>query len=71
MLDFARRPGLQGTETTGLGRSLCETIVERHNGTLSVASTKGESSVFTVEISLADGVGSPPPDELAKVVEMT
>lgn len=35
-------------EGTGLGLALCYSIVEQHNGTISVASTEGEGSVFTV-----------------------
>lgn len=64
----ARRPGLRGEETIGLGLSLCKTIVEWHDGTLSVASTEGEGSVFTVEIPLAEGVDSRLPDELVAAV---
>ncbi|WP_126546946.1 sensor histidine kinase [Hymenobacter amundsenii] len=64
----ARRLGLRGEETVGLGLSLCKTIVEWHEGTLSVASTEGEGSVFTVEIPLAEGVDSRLPDELAAAV---
>ncbi len=65
----ARRPGLRGEETVGLGLSLCKTIVEWHEGTLSVASTEGEGSTFTVEIPLAEGMGSRLPDELVQAVE--
>ena len=64
----ARRPGLRGEETIGLGLSLCKTIVEWHEGTLAVASTEGEGSVFTVEIPLAEGFDSRLPDELVEAV---
>lgn len=46
----ARRPGLRGEETTGLGLMLCKTIVEWHHGSLSVVSAEGQGSTFTVEI---------------------
>jgi two-component system sensor histidine kinase VicK len=49
----ARRPGLRGEPTTGLGLSLCKTIVEWHRGTLTVMSAEGEGSTFTVEIPQA------------------
>lgn len=64
----ARRPGLRGEETVGLGLSLCKTIVEWHDGTLSVVSTEGEGSVFAVEIPLAGGSASRLPDELVAAV---
>ena len=64
----ARRLGLRGEETIGLGLSLCKTIVEWHEGTLMVASTEGQGSVFTVEIPLAEGVDSRLPDELIEAV---
>lgn len=50
----ARRPGLRGEQTTGLGLALCKTIVEWHKGTISVASTQGKGTAFTVEIPQAD-----------------
>jgi two-component system sensor histidine kinase VicK len=46
----ARRKGLRGEPTTGLGLLLCKTIVELHGGTLSMESAEGEGSTFTVEI---------------------
>ncbi|WP_210518205.1 sensor histidine kinase [Hymenobacter terricola] len=64
----ARRLGLRGEETIGLGLSLCKTIVEWHDGTLSVASTEGQGSVFTVELPLAEGFDSRLPEELVEAV---
>jgi two-component system sensor histidine kinase VicK len=49
----ARRLGLRGEPTTGLGLVLCKTITEWHHGTLSFISREGEGSTFTVEISQA------------------
>jgi two-component system sensor histidine kinase VicK len=50
----ARRRGLRGEETTGLGLALCKTIVEWHHGTIGVVSAEGQGSTFTVEIPGAD-----------------
>lgn len=49
----ARRPGLRGEETTGLGLALCKTIVEWHHGTLTCTSTEGQGSTFTIELPVA------------------
>ena len=64
----ARRVGLRGEETIGLGLSLCKTIVEWHEGTLAAASTEGAGSVFTVDIPLAEGGASRLPEELVAAV---
>jgi two-component system NtrC family sensor kinase len=53
---FTTKPPGQGT---GLGLSLCQSIVERHQGVISVESTPGHGATFTVEIPV--GV---PPDEV-------
>lgn len=46
----ARRPGLRGEPTTGLGLSLCRTIVQLHHGTLTVASQEGKGATFIIEL---------------------
>ena len=56
----ARRPGLRGEPTTGLGLVLCKTIVEWHHGTIEVVSIEGEGTTFTVEIPQSDVVESVP-----------
>ena len=54
----ARRPGLRGEPSTGLGLVLCKTIVEWHRGTLEVVSAEGQGTTFTIEIPQSDGVES-------------
>jgi two-component system OmpR family sensor kinase len=47
--DPARSAGGDGV---GLGLSLARWIVERHGGTIEVASTPGEGSTFTIRLPL-------------------
>ncbi len=56
----ARRMGLRGEPSTGLGLLLCKTIVEWHHGTLEATSFEGQGSTFTIIIPQSDGVGSVP-----------
>ena len=59
----ARRPGLRGEPSTGLGLVLCKTIVEWHRGTLEVDSVEGQGTTFTIEIPQSDGVESVPAEK--------
>ncbi|MFC6226018.1 sensor histidine kinase [Hymenobacter artigasi] len=63
----ARRPGLRGEVTTGLGLALCKTIVEWHHGTISVDSTEGIGSTFTVEVPRSEAIGSLIPAALVEL----
>ena len=58
----ARRTGLRGEPTIGLGLVLCKTIVEWHRGTLEMVSVEGEGSTFTIEIPQSDLVESALPN---------
>jgi two-component system sensor histidine kinase VicK len=46
----ARRPGLKGEKSTGLGMSIIKTIVEWHGGKIWFESKEGEGSTFFIQI---------------------
>lgn len=46
----ARRPGLRGEHTTGLGMSVIQTLVRLHGGRVSVASEEGTGTQATIEL---------------------
>jgi two-component system sensor histidine kinase VicK len=48
----ARRPGLRGERSTGLGMSLIKTTVELHLVRISFASTEGQGSTFVSTLPL-------------------
>lgn len=50
----ARRPGLRGERSTGLGMSIIRTIVELHAGRISFQSVEGQGSTFLITLPLPD-----------------
>jgi signal transduction histidine kinase len=49
---FYRIPGT-GIHGTGLGLNICREIIELHGGTISVESTVGTGSIFTIRLPIA------------------
>ncbi|MBW4936121.1 CHASE2 domain-containing protein [Marinobacter sp. F4206] len=49
-----KRSELAGVHGTGLGLSFVKTVVEKHRGEISVASTPDEGSTFTLKLPIAD-----------------
>ncbi|MFC4976730.1 ATP-binding protein [Halomonas beimenensis] len=45
---------LAGVHGAGLGLSFVKTVVEKHRGEISVASTPGEGTSFTMKLPMAD-----------------
>ncbi len=54
----ARGQGSRGGQ--GLGLAIVKTIVERHQGSITVESTPGEGSTFTVSLPIKPGKTAPP-----------
>lgn len=46
----ARQPGLRGEKSVGVGLSICKTLVELHQGTLSVHSRPGQGTTFSIRL---------------------
>lgn len=56
----ARRPGLRGERSTGLGMSIIKTIVELHDGRITFESMEGQGTTFVVALPLPDVAPTPP-----------
>jgi CheY-like chemotaxis protein/two-component sensor histidine kinase len=59
----------KGAQGTGLGLSVSYSIIERHEGSISIASEPGCGTVFTIELPAAE-IESSLPDAPAEVGEM-
>lgn len=46
----ARRPGLRGEPSLGVGLAMCKLLVELHQGTIGVRSREGEGTTFIVTL---------------------
>ena len=49
---FYRAENVKGMAGTGIGLHMCKRIVELHGGTIDVASTEGQGSVFTIRLPI-------------------
>ncbi len=50
----ARRPGLRGEQSTGLGLSIARQIIENHKGTIGVISEEKKGSTFIIKLPLVE-----------------
>ena len=53
----ARRPGLRGEKTTGLGMHLIQTLVRLHNGTIRFESAEDQGTTFYIELPCTSPAG--------------
>ncbi|MCC2545941.1 PAS domain S-box protein [Hymenobacter sp. BT175] len=51
----ARRPGLRGEKSTGLGMSIIKTIVELHEGSIEFESAENQGTTFFIRLPLSLG----------------
>lgn len=49
----ARRTGLRGELSTGLGLSIVQQIIEKHNGIIEVESVVGRGTLFTIKLPIS------------------
>jgi signal transduction histidine kinase/DNA-binding response OmpR family regulator len=54
---------------TGLGLSLCQSIIEGHGGTIRVTSQPGQSTVFQVELPVGDVPTTTPPTPVEEIYQ--
>ncbi|MGB9736376.1 MAG: sensor histidine kinase, partial [bacterium] len=50
---FTTKPPNRGT---GLGLNICDNIVKKYNGSISVFSKKGEGAIFLIKLPVKDNV---------------
>jgi two-component system sensor histidine kinase VicK len=50
----ARRPGLRGEQSTGLGLSIARQIIENHHGNIEVISEEKKGSTFTIKLPIVE-----------------
>lgn len=54
---LARRQGLEGEQSTGLGMSIVQEIIRQHGGRIQVFSSEGQGTCFRIEIPLLQAQG--------------
>ena len=55
---FQRLHGRDKYEGTGIGLALCRKVINRHGGTISVDSTPGKGTVFTIRLPMNQPIDS-------------
>jgi signal transduction histidine kinase len=60
---FKRLESRQKFEGTGAGLAICQKIIQRHGGTISVRSTRGQGATFNITLRVADATDGHLKDE--------